>query len=407
MKFQTTRLDNGLTIIGERDDSAASVALGFFVRTGARDETPEISGVSHFLEHMMFKGTAKRSALDVTYALGAIGAQANAYTSEETTVYYAYVLPEYFPRAFEILADMLQPALDPGEFTTEKKVILEEIALYQDRPTYVMFERALREHFHDHPAGNSVLGSIESITNLTRDQMKSYFDARYAPSNMVLTVTGNFAWSELVDLAGRYCGSWVDKVCPREVRPNMPENREVVVQKEDLQVAHLCWLAPGPSATDEERYPAHVLSCILGDSFGSRAYWELVDKGLADAASIDIDEMDGTGMIMGYVSGQPDRIDAVGGTLRDIMCTPTKFDDDELQRAKTKIATRMVLSGESPRRRLMAIGNDWIYRGEYATLEEELARIKAVSREEVVQMLERFSFIPTTKVALLPGPSGV
>ncbi len=402
MKFQSTTLSNGLVVLGEVDESAASVGVGFFVKTGARDETPEVSGVSHFLEHMMFKGTAKRSALDLTYGLGAIGAQANAYTSEETTVYYAYVLPEYFTEAFEILSDMLRPSLDIGEFTTEKKVILEEIALYQDRPTYVMFERALRTYFNNHDAGNSVLGSIESITNLSQPQMKTYFDARYSPSNMVLVASGNFRWDELIGLSNHYCGHWEKKACGRVIKPNAPVESEVTITKDDLQVAHLCFVTPGPAAQDTERYPAHVLSCILGDSFGSRAYWELIDKGLADSASIDVDEMDGTGMIMGYVSGEPERIEEVGEILKSIMLTAEKFDEGELARAKTKIATRLVLSGESPRRRLMAVGNDWIYRGDYVTLDEELSRLQKVSRKDILNMLGKYSLKPYTKVTLLP-----
>ena len=143
LKFKSTVLKNGLRVVGEQRSSAVSSALGFFVKTGARDEEADVSGVSHFLEHMMFKGTEKRSALDITYQLGAMGAQANAYTSEENTVYYAAVLPEYFSDALELLSDMLRPALTEEEFKVEKKVILEEIALYQDRPTHVLFEASV------------------------------------------------------------------------------------------------------------------------------------------------------------------------------------------------------------------------------------------------------------------------
>ena len=401
--FHSTTLKNGLTVIGETRESAVSVALGYFVKTGARDETPELSGVSHFLEHMMFKGTATRSALDVSYQLGALGAQANAFTSEENTVYYLAVLPEYFTRAFELLSDMLRPALDVGEFTVEKKVILEEIALYQDRPTHLLFEAALREHFRGHGAGNSVLGSIASVSALSPEQMRGYFDTRYAADNIVLAATGNFVWEELVELAERYCASWPRGTAGRQVREHIPVASVHALTKENLHRAHRCFVGAGPSVNDEERYAAHVLSVILGDSSGSRCFWELIDKGLADSASIDVDEMDGTGVVYGYVSSSPEKLDEVSEILRGILATPEQFGDDDLSRALTKIRTRTVLQGESSMRRLMAIGLDWIYRQSYVTLDEEIARIKRVDRAEIRRLLSRYDFQPKTVVSMTPA----
>ena len=401
--FHSTTLKNGLTVIGETRESAVSVALGFFVKTGARDETPELSGVSHFLEHMMFKGTATRSALDVSYQLGALGAQANAFTSEENTVYYLAVLPEYFSRAFELLSDMLRPALDPNEFAVEKKVILEEIALYQDRPTHILFEAALREHFRGHDAGNSVLGSIDSVSALLPEQMRSYFDARYSAGNIVLAATGNFDWEELVQLAEQYCAAWPQGAAQRQIRTHIPVASTHGLTKENLHRAHRCFIAAGPSVIEEERYAAHVLSIILGDSSGSRCFWELVDKGLADSASVDVDEMDGTGVVMGYVSASPDKLDEVGSILQHILATPLTFSEDDLARAITKIRTRTVLQGESSMRRLMAIGLDWIYRKSYVTLDEEIARIKRVDRGEISRLLAKYDFQPKTIISMVPA----
>jgi predicted Zn-dependent peptidase len=402
VKFFQHTLSNGLSLIGEQRETAVSSAIGFFVRTGARDETDEVSGVSHFLEHMMFKGTAKRSALDITYQMGAIGAQANAYTSEETTVYYMAVLPEYFDTALELLSDMLRPSLDKAEFDVEKNVILEEIALYHDRPTHILFESAMKTFFGSHPAGNSVLGTIESITALSREQMQSYFDSRYAPNNLVLCATGDFDWDSFVEQAERYCGSWKREDCPRELLTHSPEKVDKIITKADLTRAHLCLVGPGPSAQDPLRYSAQVLSTILGDSSGSRAYWELVDKGLADAASIDIDDMDGTGMTYGYVSSDPERIDEVGDVIRSIMCSPKPFTAEALERAKTKLRTRLVLQGESSMRRLMAVGNDWLYRQSYSTLDEESQRFQEVNAASIDDCLNTFSFEPTASVKLLP-----
>lgn len=403
MSFHQTTLDNGLTVVGEQHASSQCAAIGFFVRTGSRDETPEIAGVSHFLEHMMFKGTAKRSALDITYQLAAIGAQSNAYTNEENTVYYVYILPEYFDTAFEILSDMLRPALDKSEFDTEKKVILEEIALYEDRPTFKLYEAAMREYFYPHPAGNSVLGTSETVGQTTVEQMREYFEARYSPNNITLAVSGQFEWNRVCDLAERHCGHWVAREARREAAPHAARRSDKALSKDNLQMSHLCLVGEGPAAKDELRYPAHVLACILGDSTGSRTYWELIDKGLAEAAAVEAEDMDGVGLIYSYVSSRPEALGKVQEILQEIMASPRDFSDDDLERAKTKIATRLVLQGESSMRRLMAIGLDWTYRQHYRSVQDELKKLQSIGRRDIDALLERYSFEPVTKVTMVPA----
>ena len=403
MKFHQETLDNGLTIVGEQREHAACCAIGFFVRTGSRDETPEVSGVSHFLEHMLFKGTDKRNALELTYELGSIGAQSNAYTNEENTVYYVYVLPEYFAQAFDILSDMMRPALDVNEFNTEKNVILEEIALYEDRPMFKLYEAAMEQYFKGHTAGNSVLGTNASITALSRDQMKAYYDKRYAPNNMTLAVSGAFDWEEVVGLAKKHCGAWPSMEVERQYPEHKPVESEKVIKKDDLQMAHVCFVGEGPSATDENRYAGYLLACLLGDGTGSRAYWELIDTGLADGASVEIDEMDRAGAFYACVSGLPEKIDELSGIMANILKTPMEFDDEALERVKTKIRTRLVLSGESSPRRLMSIGNEWNYRRSYSTLDQELARLNAVSRKDIEDFLSNYPLKPFTKVSMLPS----
>ncbi len=403
MNFFETKLSNGLTILGEERPTAVSVAIGYFVRTGSRDETPEIAGCSHFLEHMMFKGTATRSALDINFDLGRIGAQANAFTSEENTVYYMAILPEYFESGLELLSDMLRPALDEKEFSTEKNVILEEIALYHDRPTHVLFETSMREFFNGHPAGNSVLGSIDSVRGISRDMMKGYFDRRYSPSNITLVAAGQFDWKKLVALAEQYTSTWPKVAADRKTPAHAPVAKQRTLTKANLQASHLVLATLGPSAQDDYRYAAEVLCCILGDGSGSRTYWELVDKGLADAAFIDLDDMDETGVVFGYVSSYPAQLDKVGEILEGILKTPMEFSDADLDRAKTKIGTRLVLKGESSMQRLMAVGLNWVYRKEYETLAEELKAIQAVTRSDIGRMLEKYPLTPLTSVKLIPA----
>src|SRR5947208_14591323 len=206
MSFHKHVLPNGLTIVGEISPSARSAAVGFFVKTGSRDETPEVSGVSHFLEHMVFKGTPHRTSLDVNRDFDKIGASYNAYTSEETTVFYAAILPEYLPQGVDILADILRPSLRGDDFEMEKKVIIEEIGMYEDQPMWSAYDRAKKAFFADHPLGNSVLATPESITALTRDQMQGYFAKRYVAANITVSAAGNFSFPELVKLIEKSCG---------------------------------------------------------------------------------------------------------------------------------------------------------------------------------------------------------
>src|SRR4051794_17129100 len=175
MPFHSHKLPNGLQIIGETSPSARSAALGFFVRTGARDETSAESGVTHFLEHMVFKGTPHRSAFDVNRDFDRIGADYNAFTSEENTVFHAAVLPEYLPQAVDILADILRPSLRKEDFDMEKQVIIEEINMYEDQPMWSAYDHAKRLFFAQHRLGNSILGTPQSITSLSREQMEAYF----------------------------------------------------------------------------------------------------------------------------------------------------------------------------------------------------------------------------------------
>src|SRR3954471_20273240 len=183
MPFRQHTLPNGLTVVGEDSPSARSAAVGFFVKTGSRDETPEVAGVSHFLEHMAFKGSDRRTAFDVNRDFDRIGADYNASTSEENTIYHAAVLPEFVPDALDILADLLMPTLRQEDFDMEKQVIINEIGRYEDMPGWSAYDHAQRVFFHDHRLGNSVLGTKGSITALARDQMEAYYRRRYVAPN--------------------------------------------------------------------------------------------------------------------------------------------------------------------------------------------------------------------------------
>jgi len=395
-------LDSGLVVLGEYFPGAKSAAVGYFVRSGARDEISVESGVSHFLEHMVFKGTRKRSSEDLTLQMGDIGAQANAFTSEENTVYYAGVLAEHLPTIHEILSDMLIPALVPGEFAMEKKVILEEIALYQDRPHFFLFEQSMRDYFQGHPAGNSVLGSVASVSALAVEQMRAYHDRRYSAPNMVLVASGKFDWDTLLSNATRWTADLPTEEVARLVsgytRPALARE----YKRKGINQAHVLLMAEGCSAEDPDRFALELVMLMLGDSSGSRLYWELVDKGTAESAGAESEERDGTGLLVAYAATEPQRLDSVAGTLRRLVSDPLAFNDADLSRAKVKLTSRLVMSGELPMGRLMALGLEWIYRHDLQSLREMVEAVNLVSRQDIERAAARFKFQEWSEFRLIP-----
>ena len=405
MEFKSEKLENGLVIIGEINKSAKSAAVGFFVRTGSRDETGNINGVSHFLEHMLFKGTDKLSALEVNEAFDRTGAQFNAFTSEENTVYYAAVLPEYLAEVTELWTQLMRPALRDEDFNIEKNVIKEEIAMYKDLPGFDVMERCRTLHFDGHPCGNSVLGSEESIDNLTAEQMRDYFASRYAPNNIVLACAGNFDWDEIRSLVVNSCSSWHKRTTERALSHSGGSRRKERLEKANLAREHICLMSAGVSAQDPRRFAASLLGTIIGDDVGSRFFWELVDKALAETASMQFGAMDGTGAFCSYIRCSSDNVTKVLDIVRNI------FDDlirngvtkDELTKAKNKILSALVIKNELPMGRLVDLGFNWTYLQRYQTIEDDVGAIKAVTVDDVHSLIEQFRPGDFTQFSLSPA----
>ncbi len=401
--FKQTTLPNGLTIIAEVNPDSHTAAVGFFVKAGTRDEDKPVMGVSHFLEHMMFKGTARRTADDVNREFDEIGANYNAFTSHEQTVYYAHVLPEFLPRAIDLLGDMLRPALREDDFAMEKNVILEEISMYDDRPTWRMQDALVENHFGQHPLGYRVLGTTDSITALSAEQMRTYFGHRYSPDNIIVAAAGCLDFDAFVADVSQAAGAWAPTGAAREyVDPAVAGGARTL---EDAKVSrhYLGLMCPAPSAQDDQRYAAKVLADILGDSEGSRIYWALVDPGLADEADFSYHPYDQTGAYFGYASCDPDRAEQVESILlKTIDVLAGSITDDELTRAKNKLATAATLQGERPAGRMQSLGGQWLYRGAYTPLADELGRLMAVTADDLAGVLERFPFQPRTLLRLAP-----
>jgi predicted Zn-dependent peptidase len=392
MEFCKHSLANGLEIVAECDGEAHSSAYGFFVKAGARDETDAISGVSHFLEHMMFKGTPTRSADDVNRQFDEMGAINNAGTNEEYTVYYAAVLPEFQSRAVAILADILRPSLREADFNMEKQVILEEIKMYEDQPPFGADDKCRAAFFGSHPLGRSVLGTIESVSNLTPLAMREYFESRYSPGNIVLAGAGRIDFAALVDCVSQCCGHWRPVATSREESISAPILKFEALCKEISTQQYVIEMAPGPSAKDYDRYAAKLLATILGDDTGSRLYWELVDPGLADQVSLSHCDYSDAGLMITYMSCEPHcAADNLQTIMKVYRLAETKgLAEAELAQAKSKIRSRLVLSSERPRIRLFAVGGQWLYRREYKTVDDELDAIAAVNLDEVHAVLKKY-----------------
>lgn len=402
--FQHAVLANGLHVVAEPNPLAHSLALGFFVRAGARDETDDVAGVSHFLEHMAFKGGDRYSAADVNRIFDDLGASYNASTSEETTCYYAAVLPEYLDETFDLLASLLRPALRVDDFETEKQVILEEIGMYDDMPAFALYERAMAAHFKAHPLGRSVLGSTASVSALTPQQMQHYHAERYGAGRITLAVAGKFDWDHLLHLVTSHCDSWPPG---SPVRDNGPPNlapSATWIVRQHLNQQHLMQLAAAPPMQNHLRYAAEIAALIVGEDGAGRLHWELVEDAYAESCDLSYNEFDGSGAWTLYLCCDPEEtlsnLDRVHKVLREFNSDGPTL--DEFERARAKVATRIVLQSERPIGRMSAIGGAWSALGEYRSVADDLRILEELTIEDIHALLTQYPLDPVTTIGLGP-----
>jgi predicted Zn-dependent peptidase len=404
MQFKHETLDNGLEIVAEINPEAFSQSLGYFVKTGSRDEVAEIAGVSHFLEHMMFKGTPRRTSFDVNRELDDLGSQSNAYTSEEQTVYYISILPENQSAALDLLTDLMRPSLRDEDFQTEKQVILEEIAMYDDQPPYGAMERAMEAYFGDHPLATRVLGTRETVRDLTADAMRAYHESRYAPNNLCLVATGAVDFDGMVSEIAKRTRLWKPASVDRKlIEPKVQSLSFDMIHPPATQEYKLEY-SPGPGYSDPDRYVTRILGSILGDDTGSRLFWDLVDTGLADTAVTYTQEFQDCGLFGIYLACAPDqgaenwsRIQAI---LDDSSQSP--ITDRELELAKNKICAGMILASERPSNRLFSVGNAWTVRRKYEGVRDATENYRRVSLQQVQAAFVKLKNRPRVTVKVGP-----
>jgi len=401
--FQEATLDNGLTVIAETDPDAHSASVGFFVRTGARDEDPAVMGVSHFLEHMMFKGTERRTADDVNREFDELGAEYNAYTSSELTCFYATVLPEKLSPAIDILSDILRPAIRESDFTAEKGVILEEIAMYKDNPFWVLYEETVERHFDKHPLAHRVLGYEQTIKDLTHDQMRAYFEHRYAADNTTVALAGAIDFDKAVALLDEACAEWNASGARRDLTEPRAADHAFTIRDKNVTRGYLLSLAPAPPIQDDRRYAASVTAQLLGGPDNSRLHWALIETGVADEAEAAYDPHDHAGDFFLYASSTPDRLDEIAARIdAEIKALANEVTEADLEKLRNRLATRITLAGEKPSGRMQRLGRTWTYLEHHIPLDQELERIRAVTAEDVKELLADFPFTPRTTGRLIP-----
>jgi predicted Zn-dependent peptidase len=400
--------EGGLRVISEAVPSVRSVALGLWVRTGSRDETPEEAGVSHFLEHLLFKGTERHSAIEISELFDGMGAATNAATSKESTHLHARLLDEHTAEAFRLLAEMLvAPSLPPEEVDSEREVVLEEIAMYEDEPQDRVHDVLARAVHGDHPLGRRVLGKAEVIGSIPVPEIARYHHARYTRPNIVVAAAGHLDHDEIVELAQLHLGvpAGEANALPAESEANGFAPR-FLFQPKDTEQYHICFGGPGIARADERRFALAVLDAIFGGATSSRLFREVREKrGLAYAVGSYTEQYVDTGMVAVYVGTRRDNVreacEIIGrelGGIRDNGVTA-----EELERAKEHVKGRMVLSLEATATRMTRLARSILFDVPLFSLDEMLERVERVTQEDVASLATDF-YDPERLSAACIGP---
>ena len=384
-----TVLDNGIRVISENIPHAHSVTIGIWVASGSRDESAEYSGVSHFIEHLLFKGTDKRSALQIAREIDSLGGILNAFTGREYVCYYAKVLHRFLPKVIDLLADIfIDSRFESEEIDKERKVILQEIGLLEDSPDEYIHDLFARNFWQEHPLGRPIIGTEQSVGILDRDIVTSYRADIYRAQNIIIAVAGKVEHVELIALLGSLFDRIPPGRKPEHVAPSLPTKKVEVVVK-DLEQVHLCLGTLAIPQNHARRYEAFILNTVLGGSMSSRLFQEVREKlGLAYSIYSYMTSHSDSGSIAVYAGTSRKRyrevIDIIVRELRRMKTDP--LSQDELDNAKEQLKGNILLSLESSDNRMTKLAKNEIYFGRYQSLMEIVKGIDQVTPESIIQL---------------------
>jgi predicted Zn-dependent peptidase len=367
-------------------DHVRSASVGIWVRSGSRHEAAPLNGISHFIEHTLFKGTRNRTSREIAVESDAIGGHVDAFTSREVASYYVKVLDEHLPRAFDLLSDLITaPLFSPEELDRERNVVTEEIKMVEDTPDDLVHEVFVANFWPDHPLGRSILGTVDTLATFNQEKVADYFSAVYAPRNLVVAGAGNIEHEQFVEMVSRHLGSVKDRPVNLSAAAPSHATRRIVLDK-DLEQAHLVLGTRCPSMTSEDRYSVHVLNVILGGGMSSRLFQTIrEDRGLAYAVYSGVNAYTDAGYLSVYAATSPEQVNDV------IRLSVAEFDkikteavtEAELQRAKDQLKVSIMLSLESTSARMSNLARQEIFFGRQSTLDEILERINRVTTDDV------------------------
>lgn len=385
-------LNNGLTLVYEKLPYVRSVSFGLWIGTGSRYETYEQNGISHFIEHMLFKGTEQRSARDIAMVIDNVGGQLNAFTGKECTCIYTKTLDEDLKTAVELIADMLfNSTFDPVHIETEKKIIAEEISMYEDYPEELVHDMLSEEVWSGNPLSYPILGSYKSVSSITREKIIDYMNKFYVPDNSVISVAGNFDENYLIELVQKYFGGWKPNNFCRITAVKPWFNRSMKVRRKDTEQVHLCLGFPGIKHGEESLYSLLTLNNILGGGMSSRLFQKVREElGLAYSIYSYPTSYRDVGMFVIYAASSPASFMDVVKHIQDELVSLTNdfLTEADVEKAKNQLKGNYIISLDSTSGRMNSMGKSQLMLGRVQTPEEVMDCINRVSCDSINAIIE-------------------
>lgn len=405
--YQKSTLDNGLRVVSEEMPSVKSATIGIWVGTGSRNETSQNLGVSHFIEHLLFKGTESRSAKELAETVDAVGGQLNAFTAKEYTCYYIKVIGKHIPLAMELLSDMLfHSKFNPADIEKEREVVLEEIYMYEDSPDEMVHDLYMETVWPNHPLGRSILGTIDSIGQTDEKIIHGYYQQYYVPSNMVLAGAGNISHQDLVGLANKYFGRYAGMYTKQPI--SLPDFRgEVFVRNRETEQMHICLGTKGLPFDDEHAYTLNVLNAILGGGLSSRLFQSIrEERGLAYSVYSYLSSYQDAGLFTVYAGTRPANAEEVVALMQSEMkkLRDQGISEVELARAKEYIKGNLLLGLENTSSRMSRLGKLELTLNNMISIEEVISRVENVTAQNINELAHRLFIADKTCITAL-GPS--